>query len=244
MTAPFPSLARPERLSDKVVTAIRARILDGAMPPGARLPSENDLSHQLGVSRPIVREGLARLKADGLLESRQGSGIFVAAEPGAAAFKLVEDRAAAIAPRELRDIFELRAIVEVSAAELAAERRTDADLARMRRAIADMDRAIAEERDGSAADAAFHAAIAAATRNASLARFITFLGHSFADSRKPSWTAAGRAAGKAQAAQAEHAEIIDAITARDPERAAAAARRHLEETARRTGLGRRAAARS
>lgn len=244
MTVSFPSLTRPERLSDRVVTVIRTRISAGALPPGARLPSENDLSHQLGVSRPIVREGLARLRADGLLESRQGAGVFVASQPGAAAFKLVENRAVVVAPRELRDIFELRAIVEVSAAELAAQRRTAADLARMRSALAEMDRAIAEERDGSAADAAFHTAIATATRNASLARFITFLGHSFADSRKPSWTAAGRAAGKAQAAQAEHVEILDAVIARAPARAAAAARRHLEETARRTGLGRRGAGRS
>lgn len=235
MAVSFGPLNRPLRLADQVVEAIRAKIEDGRLPPGTRLPSETVLAGTLGVSRPVLREGLARLRADGFLSGAKGNGVMVAAHPGGTTFRLPAD-AGAGRRGTLQDLFELRRIVEVSAAELAAARRNAADLAALDAALARVQSALDDGVDGADADHAFHVAIARASGNQQLARFVMFLGNAFSATRVPSWTPEGRAAGKAAAAQAEHVAILAAIRAADPAAAGLAARLHLERSAARTGL--------
>src|SRR5512145_1357854 len=117
---------RPRGLADQLVRAMQARIDAGDLAPGARLPTEHALGERFGVSRAVVREAIARLKADGYVETRQGAGAFVADEPGLASFRLAPD--GRVEPDELGQLFELRAAVEVATARLAAGRRTRADL--------------------------------------------------------------------------------------------------------------------
>lgn len=230
-------VARPRGLAEQIVRALQARIEAGELAPGARLPTEQALGGRFGVSRAVVREAIARLRADGYVETRQGAGAFVAGEPGRASFRLPTE--ARLPPAELAQLFELRAAVEVATARLAAERRTRADLAAIRRALDAVSRAIAEGTDGVAADGAFHRAIAAATHNAHLQRFVEFLGFHFAETRRPSWTEAGRRSGRPQAAQREHEKIFAAIARGDPSGAARAAGGHLRESAARLGAGRK-----
>lgn len=228
-------VSRPARLSDQLVDALRARIESGALDPGARLPTEQVFGEQFGVSRAVVREAIAHLKSDGYVETRQGAGAFVAARPGLASFRIGHE--GKVDAGELAQIFELRAAVEVAAARLAAERRTRADLASIRAALESMARAIAEGTDGAAADDAFHRAIATATHNGYMHRFVEFLGHHFSESRRPSWAESGRRTGRPQAAQREHERIYAAIARGHPAAAGRAAEEHLRGSAGRLGIG-------
>jgi GntR family transcriptional repressor for pyruvate dehydrogenase complex len=230
-------VARPRGLAEQIVRALQTRIESGELAPGARLPTEQALGERFGVSRAVVREAIARLRADGYVATRQGAGAFVSGEPGRASFRLPDE--GELDAAELAQLFELRAAVEVATARLAAERRTRADLAAIRRALEDVSRAIAEGMDGVAADGAFHRAIAAATHNAHLQRFVEFLGFHFAATRRPAWTAAGRRAGRPQAAQREHQKIFTAIERGDARGAERAAADHLRGSAARIGVGRR-----
>src|SRR3954470_12843465 len=82
------TIERPAVLSDQVVAVIERRIRSGKIAPGARLPSERELCAEFGVSRIVVREAIARLKADGYVETRQGAGATVPAHPGFLTYRL------------------------------------------------------------------------------------------------------------------------------------------------------------
>src|SRR5690606_11767308 len=81
-------LARPSGLGNVLAGKLAAAIAGGEFPPGARLPTEKQLVERFDVSRAVVREAIARLKTDGFVETRQGSGAFVAARPGLASFRI------------------------------------------------------------------------------------------------------------------------------------------------------------
>jgi GntR family transcriptional repressor for pyruvate dehydrogenase complex len=228
-------VARPRGLADQVVRALQERIEAGKLAPRARLPTEHALGERFGVSRAVVREAIARLRADGYVETRQGAGAFVADEPGRASFRLPTE--AHLPADDLAQLFVLREAVEVATARLAAERRTRTDLEAIRRAVRDVGRAIEEGTDGVAADGAFHRAIAAAAHNGHLQRFVEFLGYHFAETRRPAWTEAGRRARRPHAAQREHERIYAAIERGDPAAAARAAAEHLHGSAARLGVG-------
>ncbi|TVT77412.1 MAG: FadR family transcriptional regulator [Denitromonas halophila] len=228
-------VARPSQLSETVSKTIEKWILDGVMAPGVKLPTEKTLSAEFGVSRAVVREAISRLKAEGYVASRQGAGAFVEARPGQNSFRLA-DAVDPAGPAATAHIFELRYIVETAAAALAASRRSDQDLTQMREALLRMRHAVTERTDGTQADDDFHVAIAAATGNPALLRFIRFVGHQFFASRVPTWNAEGHATGRAEAAQAEHERMFEAIAAGDGMAAREAARIHMVEAARRIGI--------
>ncbi|WP_267313314.1 FadR/GntR family transcriptional regulator [Nitrogeniibacter mangrovi] len=215
--------------------SIEQWIRDGRLAPGGRLPTEKTLASEFGVSRAVVREAVSRLKAEGLITTRQGAGAFVAARPGAATFRLAASGAGA-AGEALDHVFELRYIVETAAAAMAARRRTAADLAALREALGGMDDALARGEDGTEADDAFHTAVAAATGNPAVGRFIRFMGGQFFASRVPTWDARGHAQGWARDSQREHHQLFDAILAQDVSAARAAARAHLVHAAARLGV--------
>ncbi len=227
-------IARPSSLSDEVFRALESRLQSGEFAPGERLPTEKQLSEAFGVSRAVVREAVARLKADGYVETRQGAGAYVAAQPGGASFRL--GRGDGFDADGVRQIFELRLLVEVGAAELAARRRTDEDLRALRTELERMGEALERGADASAADDRFHRAIAAATHNGQVRRFMEFLGHQFSDSRRPTWSADGHQQGRARAAQKEHERLFAAIAAGDRAGPRRAAESHLRNAAKRLGL--------
>lgn len=215
----------PARLGDEIAARLDAWIREQGLLPGAQLPTEKALCERFGVSRPVIREAVARLKAEGRVRTRQGSGAFVAERQEV--FRLADDSA---------EVFELRYVVETGAAALAAERRNDHDLQRIAAALEGMRAALDNHADAAVDDDAFHAAIAAATHNQALARFAQFMGQQFSQSRKPTWSEAGHAAGRAREAQDEHQRIFDAIAAGDAAAARQAAAEHLTGAARRLGL--------
>ena len=231
-------LLRGMRLSDEVAQRLEAWILDEGFQVGARLPTERDLCERFGVSRAVIREAISRLKAEGCIRTRQGSGAYLASLPGEGSFRLVgaNNGVSGRLPRDIADVFEMRYIMETGATELAAMRRTQHDIRRIGDALARMERALLAGEDAVAADDDFHVAIAAATRNPQLERFQVFMGHQLSQSRAPTWDDEGHAAGRARQAQQEHQCIYDAIVAGDPAAARSAASAHIEGAVVRLGL--------
>ena len=227
-------IARPLRLSEELSGELQRRIANGDLPPGGRLPTEKALGDAFGVSRAVVREAIARLKADGLIETRQGSGAWVVDAPKAINLRFWRGGGPEL--RELRDIFELRVMVESAVAELAAQRRRAADLRAMETHLDAMDAAIADGTNGAEADDDFHIAMARATRNSYVGRLVEFLGRHFSDSRKLAWDETRRLLAHPEEAQREHRALFEAISLRDASGARRLAQDHLRGTATRLGI--------
>lgn len=216
------------RLSEAVHRELERSILDGTLGSGERLPTEHALAEHFSVSRSVVREAVARLKAEGMVEARQGSGTFVAKQARVLSF----DRVQTEALPELAQIMELRRIVEVAVAGMAAARRTAADVAAIRASLKDMDAALASDKNGAASDDAFHEAIAAAAKNPYLQRVVNFVSAQFSESRRLTW-APGEYSDLRERAQSEHHKLFEAIVARDVEAAQLHAAAHLDGVKRR-----------
>ena len=187
---------------------LRAMIVDGRLPPGARV-GQAELADALGISRGSVREALRRLAGDGLVEFEVNRGFFVA--------DLGLDR--------VLERLEARLHLEPVLARLAAERRTDDDLSALRLSI-ENERTARTSAAAHDASRAFHMAVATATRNAALVRLIDSLwiadvGRRLLARRRtqPDWQ---------EADVAEHLELLGAIEARDGDRAETLMREHVE----------------
>lgn len=164
---------RRDSLASIVAKDISERIESGQYAVGDKIPIESQLGEIYNVSRTVVREAIAHLRSEGLVESRQGVGVFVAAQ-GGMILRIDPERAGELA--EILEILELRLGVEVEAAGLAAQRRDKAALQRINDNIElsrDMDRFMENPRE---IDFAFHMAIAEATGNSYMPRFLTFIG--------------------------------------------------------------------
>lgn len=239
MTAPsriaptFELLARREQLPDEIARSLSDKIGSGALAPGDRLPTEAALAESFGVSRNVVREAIARLKYDGLIETRQGSGAFVASERSSRSFRIDPDRLKE--DDDLRQIFELRLYVEMGAAALAAGRRTHDQMARILEALSAMRKAVETDADGVFADAEFHHAIADAANNVYYRDFMIFLADRMRQSIAVARANTARSHGSPRV-QTEHEAIAAAIEAADADAASEAVRTHLVNAAARLGL--------
>jgi len=232
--AVLPHLNAQRRFPDEVTQVLAHRISSGFYAPGSKLPSTRAMAQAFGVSPPIVREALSRLKHDGLVEPRQGSGVYVSSSIAPASLRL--DSEAAGDAGLLADTFELRLLVEQICAELAAARRGAGDLRRMRAELQAMAQAVRSGGDGTMHDVRFHIAIARATGNGALLKLVEFLHGSLVESiRTARANSAGRP-GQPQAAQREHERLFERIAAADSAGARRAIRDHLHGAARRLGL--------
>lgn len=128
-----------QRITDEVVDQLRSLILAGHYPPGSRLPAERDLARSLGVNRSSLREALKKLENMGLLTIRQGDGTRITNFMEHAGLELVQHLiplADSGYPRIIRDAMEFRLFYCREVARLAAVRRTDDDLERLRQLAA------------------------------------------------------------------------------------------------------------
>ena len=216
-------------LTADLVEQLKQRMKAGGLVPGDRLPTERVLGIELGVSRTVVREAIARLSAEGWVEARQGSGVFVIT-PAPQAFQVT-----ATELEDLRDVMrllELRLAVETEMAGLAAERRNQRDITELKEKCAAISASINAGGDGINEDSALHAAIAKATRNHYFMRFNDFLGARLVPPR----TLAVRRDQETERLkyldkiQEEHEAIVLAIADGNVEAARAAARSHLENS--------------
>ncbi|TPW29975.1 FadR family transcriptional regulator [Pararhizobium mangrovi] len=210
----------------RVSAELRDAVRSGALAPGDRLPSEAGLTQQYAVSRTVVREAIASLRADGLVEPRHGVGVFVL-EPKEVetGFKPV-DRARISSMIEL---LELRAAVEIEAAGLAAERRSPAQEEAVFECFDDLERLIAAGEPTVSADLAFHLAIADATSNPRFREFLSMMGEHLIP--RSTIADAGRREGPdgyLEQIQQEHRKIALTISERDADAARQAVRIHLK----------------
>jgi GntR family transcriptional regulator, transcriptional repressor for pyruvate dehydrogenase complex len=228
------SLLRPLRvqrnLTVELVERIAGAIRGGELAPGARLPTEQELMAAFGVSRTVVREAVAALRADGLVTTRQGSGAFVAADASRVPFRIDPEGLSSIA--DVLEIMELRLAIEVEAAALAAERITPGRLAPIRRALRAIDGAL---RGGSGAvneDFAFHRAIAEASGNTRIAELLALLGHHVIprQSVRISVSTPAEQQRYLRRIQEEHSRIFKAIADGDASEARKAMRAHLSRS--------------
>jgi DNA-binding FadR family transcriptional regulator len=213
---------RRHPLAEQAAEVILARIGSGEWPLGHKLPGETALAAELGVGRSTVREAVRELAGRGVLESRQGAGVFVVATDSSQDWETVLRRA------DIDEVVEGRIAIEAEAARLAAQRRTPADL----RAIAALldARAVAarEARDEDYVDAdiAFHQAVVAAAHNTVLAELF----QSFVPRVRRAMIDMLRFAGDADDHRTDHGAhlaIADAVRAGDPEAAARSSRHQL-----------------
>jgi len=226
MNPPRPAVTR---LADVVAADLEARILEGSLKPGDRLPSERDLAVELGVSRPALREAIQRLASKGLLITRHGVPTMVTdrleatfAEPWQEMLKGH--------PKLHSDMLEFRDMLEGQAASFAAERATDADIARIDAAFAALESTYASDdlKANIDRDVAFHQAIAEASHNAMIGHLTASLlrvihGHVagnlvYLHARPPQW----------DQVRAQHRAIWEAIRAHDAQAASRAARTHID----------------
>lgn len=226
-------IAPTSSLTERVAISLREDITQGRYKLGEPLPSEGSMAASFGVSRTVLREAISRLKAEGLVSTRQGLGAFVASVRPPQVFRIDPSTYGDV--EEILRIVELRMGFEAEAAALAALRRTNADLREMRHAIDEM--AIAVEQNdlprGVAADVQFHGAICAATHSRYYPAFFNSLSEFLRENISVSRDLSLRQVGRGADAQSEHVAIFKAIQARDVFRARSDARIHLENTAQR-----------
>lgn len=218
---------RQARPHERIAEQIGEQIRDGRLVRGQKLPTEREMSERFGVGRGVVREAVRMLDAMGLVESRQGSGIYVRNNPIPSISRALTF---SVTPEEqsVASLFEFRTVLEVAAAAQAAIRRTEAQLEAIRCAATATAEAAPHFTDDvwHNADQRFHHAVSDASGNPYLAVAIDAVRQMQRDVTR----LIREMRGSAGAAE-QHRAIAEAIAARCPERAAAAMRTHIEYTA-------------
>ena len=211
-------------LTGRLAGTLRAAIAAGEFKTGDRLPSAAELTRQHGVSRTVVREAVAELRSEGLVESRKGAGIYVRRN---ALIPVSESRLATLP--EVIDMLELRSAVEVEAAGLAARRGSPAQHAAIREALEAIRPEDSKDKGAAKLDLGFHKAIADATNNARFGRFLDTLGLDAVPRSRLLEPGDEPHAMRDYMDQlnAEHIAICEAISQCDAEGARAAMRDHL-----------------
>ena len=214
-----------KRLTEKVKEALHGEIEGGTWHPGDKLPTERALIDRFGVSRTVIREAVAALRADGLLESRQGIGVFVLDR--VAAHGVVQLAVTRIS--ELVEELELRAAVEIEAAGLAALRASPGQEIEIHDRYREFAALVRKREPTVAADFAFHMAIARATNNVRFERFLSQLGRRTIP-REKLRSVLGKTApvqSPDEQLDAEHRAVAEAIGRHDAIAAREAMRSHL-----------------
>ena len=218
-----PALNRTQQLAQRLAAEIRS----GRLLPGSRLPTEQELSAETGVSRTVVREAVAALRADGLVTTRQGLGAFVASDVQRWPFRIDANDLKSVS--DVLQVIELRMSLEIEASGLAAERHDSDDLAKIEKALTAINSQIESGDSAVDADFQFHLAIFNAAKNRYFPQLLQFLGHFIIPRQMIHMgkESDGQRHRYLHRIQSEHVAMFEAIRARNPAVARKAARRHL-----------------
>lgn len=217
------SIGSRDPLFLQVASQIERFIAGNALKPGDRLPGERELCELLGVSRPSVREALRSLQTRGILHVHHGKGVFVAVpDEGERAMQ----RLARLREVGLEELFAMREVLEVPAAGWTATAATDEQLGNLVHTFESLKHAVlkgSSPPELQVIDARLHLQIAEYANNRFLSMTQTMLQEMLTRSMDTTLAIPGRPARSVR----EHANIVEALIARDPAQARAAARRHI-----------------
>ena len=221
----FAPVERRPRLSDTVAEQLLASIVSRGMQPGDRLPTERELAEQFAVSRTVVREAVRALAGKGIIEARPGRGLtvsLVAADAVTESLRLYLHGSETI---DYRKVHEVRTILEVQVASLAAERSTPVDIVLLEAACDRLDRVLADVAAASREDLEFHRLLAATTHNELFGVLLDAVGGPLREIRLEAFAVPGRTV----IAAAAHRAILGRIRDGDPAGARMDMRAHLDD---------------
>jgi GntR family transcriptional repressor for pyruvate dehydrogenase complex len=232
--AVFAAFAQPRQVSGHIADQIEARIADGTLAIGQRLPTEAELAQEFGVSRPSVREGLAALQFVGLVESRRGYGTVVIARsadsagPHGGGGRTRQPRSALTSLSQVLDLFETRLVLEPAAMALAAQDPDPVALEAAEELIDGMDVAVDDPALHASTDIRVHRALLEVCRNdilrASAGELLDLvLDPMLTPARAHAWSSHDRPQGWAE----QHRAVYEALRSRDAAAAGAFSRAHL-----------------
>ncbi|KXU86039.1 GntR family transcriptional regulator [Caballeronia megalochromosomata] len=213
-------------LADRIYSDILNSIMEGEFKEGDRLLTEHALAERFATSRPTVREALARLRADGIIVTRRGSGTIVGRRP--------DPDVRRFAPLEtlsdIRRCYEFRIVMESGAAEFAAVKAEEDDIRAIQDAWDQLERVVASQQGiGAEDDFAFHLAVARASKNHFFITMLSSIEGQVAFSMNLSRNLSiVKTLERQRIVQREHLDVLEAIRARDPEGAGKAMKAHLE----------------
>lgn len=211
-------------VSDEVYDQLMRAIVSGEWTPGAKIPSENELVNELGVSRVSVRAAVQRLSSLGLLESRQGEGTFVTEHVGSSCLNGMIPFVA-LGKVDLRYFLELRTILDAEMAAIAAQRIEPAQLEKMEACLTRHEQCASDARKASACDLEFHYLVAVATQNPFLTQLYAIFKDTFRYALDDIVSVMG-----IEHAMYYHRKLIDAFAAHDAETARRVMQEHIEDT--------------
>jgi DNA-binding FadR family transcriptional regulator len=224
------AIRRSRTRADEVAELLTARIRSGALPVGEKLPTESALVEEAGVSRTVVREAISKLQAGGWVETRHGIGTFVLPAPrdGTTAPTVISVPTVL----DVLAVLEVRISLETEAAGLAAQRRSEAHLKVMKRALKAFEDAITRPNDQAVnPDVTFHEEIAKATGNRYFLDMLRQLGQAIIPRTRVSVAEyAEDQKSYLRKVNLEHHKILDAIAAHDAAAARTAMRNHLSRS--------------
>lgn len=211
----------------RVVEQIEKMLRSGELSPGDQLLPERQLAERLGVSRSSAREALAKLAGMGIIEVTARDGAYVRRRSwedvvGPLAEVLFQER------ENVSHLFEVRAIIETQAARLAAQRRGEADVRRLRELSRQVRLDVSEARPADASDTCFHAGIVQTAKNPLLTKVMGSLVSALMEVYSPARRRILADPDEANAFVGEHERIVDAIAVGDPGEAAQATARHID----------------
>ena len=207
--------------------SLKAQILDGNLKPGTKLPSAKEIEGQAGVSRSVVREAISALKAEGLVVSRQGVGVFVTNSAKKQKFEIEDEEFGSI--EDTLKILELRMAVELEMVAMAAKNRTKKQMHTIWKCLEAFDKQVATGNDAVKEDLQFHLSVAEASGNPYFARFIKYIGEGVIHAREinTNFEKSLDIESYLHIIQDEHQAIAQAIEDQDSEAAQEAIRSHL-----------------
>lgn len=214
----------------KISKELMDQIIQEVYAVGEKLPSESELSEVYGVSRTVVREAIASLRAGGVVETRQGAGAFVANKPGVGqkGFKPIDLAKVS----SIIEVLEMRIAVESEAAALAAERRSPIQAARIIEAVRNFGLRVSKGESSTKEDFEFHIAIAEAANNSRFMEYLNVVEAAISPRSQLDGPLSDVSRDKAyfENLYNEHKKIADAIYAKDVKLARQAMRDHISGT--------------
>ena len=226
---------KTERLSSQISKLILSEIQSGQLAIGDRMPSETELAQKYGVSRTILREAIASLKNEDILEAKQGRGIIVKNLRSRQAFRF-SDVFETISMSEVNYFYEMRALLESQAAGLAAMRRTQEDIEEIAKSFEEMADAVKKRTPGAEAHERYNKAIARASHNPVLIEFLFFLYGKLHDLAKELRIKTMASPERAHNVLEEHRRVVESIIDKNQPAAQEAALAHLKKAAERAGI--------